>query len=125
MKFVGGSPHFIEWALPRADGCGRYKLPVFADSHEDVEASIYLAGALIQEMIWQRSASCLMLAGPPKQCEALKAAFSKGGAYEFEVTSMPNVCGTPEAVFEVKIVEAKDLPAAKDTPITCGKDANG
>merc|ERR1740127_313034 len=35
------------------------------------------------------------------------------------------VCGTPDAVFEVKIVEAKDLPAAKDTPQTCGKDASG
>jgi len=65
------------------------------------------------------------LAGPPKQCEALKAAFSKGGAYEYEIMSMPNVCGTPEATFEVNIVKAEELPAAKDTPQTCGKDANG
>jgi predicted NBD/HSP70 family sugar kinase len=125
LKYTSGSPHNIEWALPRADGCGRYKLPCFADNHKDVEASIYLAGVLIQEMIWQRSASSLLLAGPPKICEALKAAFSVGGAYEYEVKSMPMVCGTPDAVFEVKIVEAKDLPAAKDTPQTCGKDASG
>jgi predicted NBD/HSP70 family sugar kinase len=125
FKFVSGSPHFIEWALPRSGGCARYKLPVFADTHEDMEASVYLAGVLIQEMIWQRSASSLLLAGPPKQCELLKAAFSKGGAYEYEASSMPNVCGTPDKEFEVKIVKAEELPALKDTPQEMGKDASG
>merc|ERR1719478_839065 len=76
-------------------------------------------------MIWQRSASSLMLAGPPKCCEMLKAAFSKDGAYEYEILSMPNVCGTPDAAFEVKIVKPEELPAAKDTPQVCGKEANG
>jgi len=125
LKFVAGTPHFVEWALPRANGCARYKLPVFADSHEDMEASVYLAGVLIQEMIWQRSASSLILAGPPKQCELLKAAFSTGGAYEYEIKSMPNVCGTPDAVFGVTICKAEELPAAKDTPQEMGKDASG
>jgi len=125
LKFVGGSPHSLEWALPRANGCARYKLPVFADSHEDMECSVYLAGVLIQEMIWQRSASGLLLAGPPKMCEMLKAAFSKGGAYEYEIGSMPNVCGTPDATFEVKIVKPEELPAAKESPQTMGKTANG
>ena len=76
-------------------------------------------------MIWQRSASELQLAGPPKICEALKSAFSAGGAYEFEASSMPNVCGTPAAVFQVSIVDAAALPEAKDTPQECGTDANG
>jgi len=61
------------WALPRADGCGRYELPVFPEDSPDVDASI-LGGVLIQEMIWQRSASELQLCGPTKICEALKAA---------------------------------------------------
>jgi predicted NBD/HSP70 family sugar kinase len=126
LKAVEGATDSLEWALPRADGCGRYKLPVFAEGHEDVEASTYLAGVLIQEMIWQRSASSLLLCGPPKICAALRAAFSVGGAYEFEVLSMPNVCGTPDTPFEVKVVgDAAELPAAKDTPQVCGKDATG
>jgi predicted NBD/HSP70 family sugar kinase len=125
LKHVAGSKDFVEWALPRADGCARYKLPVFAESHADVECSIYLAGVLIQEMIWQRSASELQLAGPAKICEALKQAYSIGGAYEFEVSSMPKVCGTPDVPFTVKIVDASALPAAKDTPQVCGKEANG
>merc|ERR1719436_825225 len=125
MKFAAGSKFNLEWALPRADGCARYKMPVFADGHEDVEASIYLAGVLIQEMMWQRSAACLMLSGPPKQTEALKAAFSAGGMYEFEIKSMPNVCGTPDKTFEVKICKPEELPPAKDTPQVCGKEANG
>jgi predicted NBD/HSP70 family sugar kinase len=126
LKAVEGATDSLEWALPRADGCGRYKLPVFAEGHEDVEASTYLAGVLIQEMIWQRSASSLLLCGPPKICAALRAAFSVGGAYEFEVLSMPNVCGTPDTPFEVKVVgDAAELPAAKDAPQVCGKDASG
>merc|ERR1719331_2030927 len=77
-------------------------------------------------MIWQRSASELQLAGPPKLCAALKTAFAVGGSYEFEATSMPNVNGTPDKVFEVKVVaSADDLPANKDTPQVCGKEANG
>jgi predicted NBD/HSP70 family sugar kinase len=115
----------LEWALPRSDGCARYTLPVFADGHEDVDASIYMAGVLIQEMLWQRSASELLLSGPKGICEALQRAFSPGGMYEFEVLSMPNVCGTPGTPFQVKIVATSELPESKDTPQVCGKEANG
>jgi len=116
----------LAWALPRSDGCGRYEMPVFPEGSLEVDASIYLAGVLIQEMIWQRSASELQLCGPGKICEALKAAFAVGGQYEFEAVSMPNVNGTPGKAFEVKIVgSAADLPAGKDTPQECGKDASG
>merc|ERR1719394_2218626 len=116
----------LEWALVRADGCGRYSLPVFEEKSKDARASVFLAGVLIQEMLWQRSASELKLFGPAKICKALKAAYSVGGAYEFEVKSMPNVCGTPDKPFVVTIVDSEaDLPEAKDTPQVCGKDANG
>mmetsp|Transcript_144901 Transcript_144901/g.263461 ORF Transcript_144901/g.263461 Transcript_144901/m.263461 type:complete len:492 (-) Transcript_144901:116-1591(-) len=125
LRYVGGSPHNIEWALPRADGCGRYKLPVFAENHADVEASIYFAGILIQEMMWSRSAAKLMLAGPPKICEGIKAMFSPGGMYDFEINAMPNVCGTPSTPFAVEICKPEDLPPAKDSPQVCGKDASG
>jgi len=126
FKYVSGSPFNLEWALPRADGCARYKLPVFAESHPDFGASIYLAGVLIQEMMWQRSASELILSGPAKICEALKQAYSPTGAFAFEVSSMPNVCGTPDKPFQVSIIaDAKQLPSARDTPQVCGKDASG
>lgn len=116
----------IMWALPREEGCARYSLPVFPETNRDSRASAYLAGVLIQEMIWQRSASSLILCGPPKICQFLQKCYSVGGAYEFEVKSMPNVCGTPDKPFEVKIVESEsDMPAAFDTPQVCGKDASG
>merc|ERR1719333_669955 len=67
-----------------------------------------------------------MLCGPARVTKALSKAFAKGGAYEFEALSMPNVCGTPETPFKVTVVEkVEDLPAAKDSPQVCGKDANG
>lgn len=68
----------------------------------------------------------MLLAGPKGICEALQREFSTGGMYEFEVSSMPNVCGTPETPFAVKIVaSASELPEEKDTPQVCGKDASG
>jgi len=116
----------LDWALVRADGVGRYTLPVFPDGDKNVNASIYMAGVLIQEMIWQRSGSELQLVGPPKLCKAIKRAFSRGGMYQFEALSMPNVCGTPTKPFEVKILDSvSELPAGKDSPQVCGKEANG
>jgi len=125
MQAVADCADELHWALPRSDGCARYAMKVFPEGHEDLEASIYLAGVLIQEMIWQRSASALLLAGPPAICEAISKMYSEGGAYEFECMSMPNVCGTPEVPFQVNIVSVGDLPEARDTPQVCGKDANG
>jgi len=126
LKAAKGCKDKLEWALLRSDGCARYSLPVFPDTHADVGASEYLAGVLIQEMLWQRSAYELQLCGPAKLCEALKQAYSVGGAYEFEVTSMPNVCGTPTTPFAVKIVgSSSELPPQKDSPQVCGKDASG
>jgi predicted NBD/HSP70 family sugar kinase len=126
LKAAKGSPHKLTWALPRADGCGTYSLPVFDDEHPDVEASIYVAGVCIQEMIWQRSATSLLLHGPAQICQDLKGKFSSGGMYDFEVKSMPNVCGTPEKPFEVTICKNfEDLPPNRESPQVCGKDASG
>jgi len=126
LKATADCKDKLDWALPRSDGCARYTLPVFPEDSEDAEASIYLAGVLIQEMIWSRSAFELHLSGPAKICEAIKAAYSKGGQYEFEASSMPNVNGTPDATFAVKIVGSPaEMPEAKDTPQVCGKDASG
>jgi len=80
---------------------------------------------LICEMIWQRSASSLLIAGPPTLCGYLTEAFSPTGDCAFEVTSMPNVCGTPDKAFEVKVVKVANLPPSKDTAQKCGTDANG
>jgi len=116
----------LEIALPRADGCTRYSLKVFPEGSPEEEASIAIACVVIQELIWQRSAASLQLAGPAGICGKIKEAFAVGGAFEFEATSMPRVNGTPDKPFEVSIVAAAaDLPAAQDTPQVCGKEANG
>mmetsp|Transcript_40654 Transcript_40654/g.91727 ORF Transcript_40654/g.91727 Transcript_40654/m.91727 type:complete len:652 (+) Transcript_40654:87-2042(+) len=116
----------LTWGLVRQDGCGRYSLPVFPEKSKDAMASTYLAGKLIQEMLWQRGAAQLLLHGPPRICKALKAAYSKGGAFEFEISTMPHVSGTPETPFEVKIVSSLDeIPENKDSHQECGKDTAG
>merc|ERR1711953_98286 len=67
----------------------------------------------------------LQLAGPTAICEKLKLAFSEEGAFAFEASQTPKVNGTPDAKFEVTIVEPDQLPAASDTPQVCGKEASG
>mmetsp|Transcript_72594 Transcript_72594/g.192837 ORF Transcript_72594/g.192837 Transcript_72594/m.192837 type:complete len:730 (-) Transcript_72594:212-2401(-) len=116
----------LEWALIRHDGVGRGTLPVFPAGHQLVDASIHLAGVLIQSMLWQRSAYRLDLCGPAYICAELQTAFSATGKFQFEVRTMPKVCGHPDKPFEVFVVPSpKDLPLPKDTPQVCGSDANG
>merc|ERR1711957_1146463 len=91
-------------------GCGRGELAVFPEGHQDVGASVYLASVLICNMMWERAASSLLLSGPEWLCASIAAAFSAEGPCAFEFKNMPNACGTPDVVFEVKIVPAKDLP---------------
>jgi predicted NBD/HSP70 family sugar kinase len=88
-------------------------------------AGLILAGVMIQETIWRCGAKSMQLAGPEKACNALKAAYAVGGAYEFEATTMPKVNGEADKAFVVSIVEAGALPEVKDTPQVCGKDASG
>merc|ERR1712232_721677 len=83
------------------------------------------AGIMIQETIWRCGATGLQLSGPAKICECLKAAYGADGEFGFEAQTMPKCFGTPDAGFPVEVVGEGDLPAAKDTPQECGKDANG
>mmetsp|Transcript_77766 Transcript_77766/g.172217 ORF Transcript_77766/g.172217 Transcript_77766/m.172217 type:complete len:522 (+) Transcript_77766:72-1637(+) len=117
----------LEWALPRADDCcARGSLLCFPEASEYFEATIFLAGVLIQEMMWERSASSLQLCGPQEVCSKVKEAFSIRGKFKFEVETMPKVCGTPDSPFEVSIVASESaLPKAVDRPIKCGQDASG
>lgn len=115
----------LEWALPRPDGCGRYSLKVFPEDAPECDASIAMAGVMIQEMIWQRSAKSLELSGPKKICDELRKMFSKGGAYEYEATAMPKVNGTPDETFEIKIMKSEELSKDSNTPQVCGKDTHG
>jgi len=126
MEAVSGSPHTLEWALERGSGlAGRDSLPVLPEDHPDVDASVHLAGVLIQMMMWERGGMRLLLSGPATICEALKLAFSAEGKYSFEVRTMPRVSGRADEEFVVDIVASEELPEARDEPIVCGKDASG
>lgn len=125
-----GCADSVAWALVRADGCARGELKVFPEDSKYYQASVILAGVMIQESIWRCGASSLILKGPAGICEALKAAYSPGGTYAFEVDVMPKAFGHPDKPFEVTIVGRApfghlDLPEGKDTPQVCGKSAAG
>jgi len=122
-KAAEGCAESVTWALPRSDGCARGELKAFPETDARFQATVILAGVMIQETIWRCGASSLILGGPAKVCETLKAAYSAGGTYAFEAETMPKCNGTPDKVFEVTV--GGDMPEAKDTPQPCGKEANG
>lgn len=114
----------LQFAVERPDGCvGRDKLQVFSEDHEGFDASVFLAGECIRYMLWQRGGFKLFLSGPAKICEQVKAAYAKGGKYDFEATTMPKIYAVPWTVAIVG--KPEDLPAAKEAPIVCGKVASG
>merc|ERR1719215_1330920 len=116
----------IHFALPRPDGCARGSMKVFPDDDKRFQASVATVGIVIQETVWRCGATALQLCGPQKICESLQAAWSPGGAFEFEAATMPKCFGTPDSPFPVTVVDSPDkLPEAKDTPQECGKEANG
>lgn len=127
MEAVKGCTDEFHFALVRNGedvACGT--LTVFPDDHKDVDASIHMVCLEIQMYMWTRGAYKLLLLGPPKQAEAVKAAYSDGGRFAFDSRTMSKVSGRAGQAFEV-VVAAKleDLPAAKDSPIVCGKVADG
>jgi len=118
-----GAVSELSFVVERPGGCfGRDKLPVFAETHEGFDASVFIAGEAIRYMIWQRGGFKLLLSGPAKICEQLKEAFSPTGKYAFEATTMPQIYKEP---WIVGIVSEKELPANKDVPVICGKEATG
>jgi len=118
-----GAVSELSFVVERPGGCfGRDKLPVFAETHEGFDASVFIAGEAIRYMIWQRGGFKLLLSGPAKICEVLKEAFSPTGKYAFEATTMPKIYKKP---WIVGIVSEKELPANKDVPVICGKEATG
>jgi len=114
----------LHFAVERPGGCvGRDRLPVFPEDHEGFEASVFLAGEAVKYMIWQRGGFKVILSGPQKICETLKAAYSEGGKYDFEVKTMPKIFAVAWSV--VIEPDVAKLPAAKDVPVVCGKVASG
>eukprot|EP00405_Crypthecodinium_cohnii_P024597 CAMPEP_0206486088 /NCGR_PEP_ID=MMETSP0324_2-20121206/40858_1 /ASSEMBLY_ACC=CAM_ASM_000836 /TAXON_ID=2866 /ORGANISM="Crypthecodinium cohnii, Strain Seligo" /LENGTH=503 /DNA_ID=CAMNT_0053964353 /DNA_START=157 /DNA_END=1668 /DNA_ORIENTATION=- len=121
---VMGTISELNFVVERPGGCyGRDKLPVFTETHEGYDASLFLAGEAIRYMLWQRGGYKLILCGPKKICEDLKQAYSPSGKYAFEAATMPKIYATAWAVDIVSKLE--DLPLNKEVPVVCGKVASG
>jgi hypothetical protein len=108
-------PDLLEWALVHADGvgCSRGKLQVFDDHHPDQDASFYMAGQMILEMISRQATSELLLSGPICLCQELKKAFLPDGKYAVGLNS--NQC---EIALRVEIVSLFDLPPIRTTELS-------
>lgn len=126
VKASPGGGKILHMALERPGGLvARVELPVFADDHPDVEASIHLACTMIRTYMWQRGGHRLQVSGPPEQCKRLKAALSPGGCIAWDAKEMTKACGQTKP-FEVEIVaDPKNLPADKNVPVQCGREATG
>ena len=60
------------------------------------QASIIIAGVMIQAMMWMNGAVSVKFAGPAKTCEWLRATHSADGTYVLEAGTMPKCSQTTQ-----------------------------
>jgi predicted NBD/HSP70 family sugar kinase len=100
---TGGSVLAVAWE--RENGyVSRYDLPLPARAEEQPDV-VQLAERIVKFLLWSSGGWRLMLAGPRKLCEALKAQYARGGARAFDVAFMEGVYGCPMVVELRKMAE--------------------
>jgi len=116
----GGKPIVI--AVERNNGyISTYKLDVFAVGHD--EENYGVAERIVKTLLWLRGGFKVYIAGSKEIYEGIKAAYSVGGAREFDMNFMARVYERP---FEVEYVEkAEDAPEEYSVSMSVGRHLDG
>ena len=116
----GGKPVVI--AVERNDGyISTYKLDVYKDGHD--EENYGVAERIIKTLLWLRGGFKVYIAGSREIYEGIKAAYSTGGAREFDMNFMARVYERP---FEVEYIEnVEDAPKEYSVSMSVGRHLDG
>ena len=120
VKAEGGVPLTI--AVERNDGyISTYKLDIFAEGHD--EENYGVAERIVKTLLWLKGGFKVYIAGSKKIYEGIKAAYSVGGAREFDMNFMARVYERP---FEVEYIEnAADAPEEYSVSLPVGRYLDG
>jgi predicted NBD/HSP70 family sugar kinase len=110
-------------ALERKDGrVSRVDLTVFKPGSEHDADTLRYLERQIKYLLWGRGGSILYLSGPEPFCTALRGIYSATGARAYDVNRMKVVY---DLDFEIRIVPASAVPAAKDLSFPLGGFLDG
>lgn len=115
------STEFV-FAWEREEGCAyRFALPI-AEGQESDATTIRLAERLVKTVLWAAGGWRLYLAGPKPVCDAIAAAYSAGGARDFDRDMMFKGYGKS---VEIRRCKADEVPATRDAGKGAGVSLKG
>ena len=121
---VGSTGCLLGLALERGtDQVSRFSLPVFAEEHPSFETSQHLAERVLKFLLWQRGAYRVLVSGPPRIAERLRATYCRSGARAFDAEFLAKIYEQPSLV--VEHVAHGNLPPEKEEGKLVGGNLNG
>ncbi|MGE5530002.1 MAG: ROK family protein [Patescibacteria group bacterium] len=110
-------------ALERGDGqVSVYKTEVFAPDAPEAGLNLPYAERLVKFLLWQKGGWRLVIDGPAPLAAAIRAAYSPGGARDFDREFMSGVYERP---FVVEEAEPGKIPAANESGTALGGHLEG
>ncbi|VGO22340.1 ROK family protein [Pontiella sulfatireligans] len=113
----------MHMALERTDGCvARVDLQIFNPGSEHDADTIRYVERQIKSLLWARGGSVLYLSGPAQVCSAIREIYSANGARAYDTNRMDVIYDNG---FDIRIVDACDVPDAKEQSIPIGGFLDG
>jgi predicted NBD/HSP70 family sugar kinase len=113
----------IRIALEREEGfVSVYADRVFGPSSPMWEQNFPYVERLVKSLLWVRGGWKISFGGPARIGEYLRAAYAPGGLRAFDARFMSRVYERP---FTVEIMDAADVPAARESALPRGRNLDG
>ena len=120
---AAGGGELLAVALERQGGLvARAEARVLPGEHPGFAAGAAFWERWLRFFVWSRGAARIFLAGEPRLCDHLRAAYALGGARSFDRDLLARVFGKR---LEVEIVELEEMPAAKESRSPLGGHFDG
>jgi len=135
FPYVLGSKKYMENATAAA-GCDdfhvaierhaglttTFTVPCFPETHPNFDDSCIYIERKIKFLLWMKGGYKVYLSGNPIVCRYLTTTYSSTGARKFDADLMEQAYLEK---FEVFVVKAKDMPAAKENSLDLGGNLDG
>lgn len=124
-KALGESPNRVKFLIGLEGAPGnlaRFDLEIFPEGLGKDEENLRYVGWMLNAFLWSVGGWRVYLGGPKALCEAVAADYQAGGRWTWDAELQGQAFGE---TFEVKVVDPKDVPAAKAKPLSLGGNLEG
>lgn len=119
-----GDPVDLVIHLERADGTtSRYDTRILPEDHPMADLNVPYVERLVKTLLWQKGGWQVTIGGPSKIGREIAAMYSENGVRAFDWELMGNTVS--ERPMKVVILDAKDVPPAKETSTPLGRHLDG